>query len=147
MLKRLLPAIAFVLPSPLIAQTHADDLAWLSGLWESGPEPWIEQRWAEPRGGALIGHSRFGMNEKVLGFEFFRVQPGEDDVLVYYGQPEGRFAVPFRLADAKGMSVSFENAEHNYPQRIRFSREGDTMTAVLSRLDGSQAQTFTFHRK
>ena len=147
MLKSLVPALALMMPAPALAQTAPEDLAWLGGLWESGPSPWIEERWDEPRGGTLIGHARFGMEDKALGFEFFRVQAGEDGVLVYHAQPEGRPAVPFRLAAAEGTSVSFENPAHDFPQRIRYERSGDTLTATLSKLDGSEPQVFTFRRR
>ena len=60
---------------------------------------------------------------------------------------EGRPAVPFRLAAAEGTSVSFENPAHDFPQRIRYERSGDTLTATLSKLDGSEPQVFTFRRR
>jgi len=147
MVKSVLAALALLPAAPAMAETDVTDLAWLSGAWESGPAPWIEERWDEPRGGMLIGHARFGMDDKALGFEFFRVQAGEDGVLVYHAQPEGRPAVPFRLAKAEGTSVTFENPAHDHPQRISYRVEGDTLTATISKLDGSEAQTFTFRRR
>ena len=147
MFKRALVAIALAASVPASAQVGVADLSWLSGLWESGPELWIETRWSEPRGGTLIGHARYGQGERALGFEFFRVQPGEDGVLVYHAQPEGRPDVPFRLAEASGTMVAFENESHEYPQRIRYVRDGDSLTATLSLLDGGRAQSFTFRRR
>jgi hypothetical protein len=143
MIKRTVLALALAISSPASAQVAVADLGWLSGLWESGPELWIETRWSEPRGGMLIGHARYGQAD----FEFFRVQSGDDGVLIYHAQPEGRAPVPFRLAEAVGTMVAFENPAHEYPQRIRYVRDGDKLTATLSQLDGSRAQTFVFSRR
>jgi len=147
MIKRALFSFAAAISTPVSAQADVDALGWLSGLWESQSAIWIETRWAEPRGGMLIGHSRFGQDETALGFEFFHVQAGEDGVLVYHAQPEGREAVPFRLAEANATTVAFENPAHEYPQRIRYTRDGDALTATLSLMDGSRAQTFVFARR
>jgi hypothetical protein len=147
LIKNAIFALAATISVPSSAQVQAVDLGWLSGLWESGPDLWIETRWSEPRGGMLIGHARYGQGDAALGFEFFRVQPGEDGVLVYHAQPEGREAVLFRLAEASATAVSFENAEHEFPQRIRYVRDGERLTATLSLIDGTRAQVFAFNRR
>ncbi len=146
MLKHAALAFALTLSSPAVAETRADDLHWLSGVWESCCEPWIEEHWSDPRGGMLTGYSRWGMYAMADGFEFFRVAKGDDGVLVLYAQPAGKAAVPFRLTEAAGTSATFDNPAHDYPQRIRYERVGDSLTATLSKLDGSEREVFTFRR-
>jgi hypothetical protein len=40
----------------------------------------------------------------------------------------------------------FADPGHDYPQRIRYAREGDRMTAEISLMDGSRGQGFAFRR-
>ena len=136
----------------LMAQSPAParigDLAWMAGRWEGASgERWLEESWSTPRAGMMIGFARHGVGDALREFEFVRLQPGEDGVLTYFAQPQGRPAVPFRLERLEGTEAVFENPDHDYPQRIRYRRDGDTLTATISRLDGSNAIDFTFRRR
>ena len=98
----------------LMAQSPAParigDLAWMAGSWESASgERWLEESWSTPRAGMMIGFARHGVGDALREFEFVRLQPGEDGVLTYFAQPQGRPAVPFRLARLEGTEAVFEN--------------------------------------
>lgn len=124
------------------------DLGWMSGRWESVSGPrWTEESWSEPRAGIMLGHSRSGRGEAVREFEFLRLQAGEDGVVTYWGAPGGRPGVGFRLVSASGTEALFENPQHDFPQRIRYVREGDALTATISRIDGSNAISWSFARQ
>lgn len=125
-----------------------DDLAWMAGQWsrEDGGR-WTEENWTSPRGGAMLGHSRSGAGETLREFEFLRIAADADGVPTYYAQPGGRAPVAFRLVRREGTSATFENAAHDYPQRIAYVRDGETMTATISAIDGSQAMAWTFRRR
>ena len=95
----------------------------------------------------MIGYSRSGRGETVREFEFIRLQAGEDGIVAYLAQPGGRAAVSFRLVARDGSSATFENPDHDFPQRIRYSRNGETLTATISAIDGSNAMSWTFQRR
>jgi hypothetical protein len=129
------------------AEVGIDDLAWMSGRWESvSGEEWVEELWSSPRGGTMLGISRTGEGETLQAFEFIRLQRGEDGVLAYLASPGGRPAVAFRLSEASGTGATFENLAHDFPQRIRYERDGETMRATISASDGSNAMSWTFRR-
>lgn len=130
-------------PGPGVA-----DLAWLSGRWEAAGQGgrWTEESWSAPRGGIMLGYSRAGAGEQAREFEYLRIQPGADGVPAYVAQPGGRAPVAFRLTAHDSASATFENPDHDFPQRIRYVRTGDTMVATISRLDGSNAMSWTFRR-
>lgn len=138
-------ATLLVAASPV---AKVDDLAWMAGQWsrEEGGR-WTEESWTSPRGGAMLGHSRSGAGETLREFEFLRIAPDADGVPTYYAQPGGRAPVAFRLVKREKSSATFENAGHDYPQRIAYVRDGDTMTATISAIDGSQAMRWTFQRR
>ena len=132
----------------LAAQGGVAELGWMSGRWETREgERWTEESWSEPRAGMMIGYSRSGQGETAREFEFIRLQAGADGVPVYLAQPGGRAAVPFRLTARDGSSATFENPDHDFPQRIRYQRNGETLTATISAIDGSNAMSWTFQRR
>jgi hypothetical protein len=141
--------LALLLMGQAPAPASIDDLAWLAGRWEASNEGgrWTEEMWSAPRGGIMLGASRSGRGASLREFEFLRLQAGEDGVPVYLAQPSGRPPVRFRLAARASTGATFENPDHDFPQRIAYSRSGETMTATISRLDGSNAMSWTFRRQ
>jgi hypothetical protein len=149
-MKRLFAAsLALLLMGQAPSPTRVADLAWMSGHWETaaGNGPWTEENWSDPRGGVMLGMSRTLNGDRLREFEFLRIQPGEDGVAAYLAQPGGQPAVPFRLTAHDATSATFDNPGHDFPQRIRYVRAGDTMVATISALDGSNAMSWTYRRR
>lgn len=141
-------SLAILLMAQAPPSVRVDDLGWLSGTWEStNGERWIEETWSAPRAGMMIGFTRHGVGDVLHEFEFSRLQAGEDGVITYFAQPQGRPAVPFRLVRSEGAEAVFENPAHDYPQRIHYRRDGDTMMASISAIDGSHEMNWTFRRR
>ncbi len=135
----------------LVAATpvaKVDDLAWLAGQWSREADGrWTEESWTPSRGGVMLGHSRSGQGETLREFEFLRVQAGADGVPVYLAQPGGAAPVAFRLVRHGAASARFENAAHDYPQRIEYLRDGDTLTATISLIDGTKPMRWVYRRR
>ena len=149
-MKRLSAAgLALLLMGQAAPPANVADLAWMSGRWETeGDNDDITQEtWSEPRGGAMLGYSRSGTGERMREFEFLRIQAGADGVPTYYAQPGGGPPVGFRLTAHDATSVTFENPRHDFPQRIRYERQSDTMLATISKLDGSNAMRWRYRRQ
>jgi len=124
------------------------DLAWMAGAWVSDAgDEWNEESWSDPRGGVMIGHSLSGAGDKAQAFEFLMLQPGTDGTPTYIARPGGGPAVAFALADHGVAHATFENAAHDYPQRITYARDGETLTATISLIDGSKATRWTYKRR
>ena len=143
--------LAMAAAAMLVAASPAvtvDDLGWLAGQWTSETgERWTEESWTAPRGGVMLGHSRSGRGDLLREFEFLRIAAGPDGGLAYLAQPQGRAPVAFRMVRHDGASATFENAAHDYPQRIAYVRTGDTLTATISAIDGSKARSWTYRRR
>lgn len=143
--------LAMAAAAMLVAASPAatvDDLGWLAGQWTSETgERWTEESWTAPRGGLMLGHSRSGRGDALRAFEFLRIAAGPDGGLAYLAQPQGRAPVAFRMVRHDGASATFENAAHDYPQRIAYVRTGDTLTATISAIDGSKARSWTYRRR
>lgn len=143
--------LAMAAAAVLLAASPAatvDDLAWLAGQWSrEESERWTEESWTAPRGGVMLGHSRSGRGDSLRDFEFLRVQAGADGIPAYIAQPGGGAPVAFRLVGRDGRSATFENASHDYPQRIQYARDGETLTATISLIDGSKPMRWVYRRR
>lgn len=98
-----------------------DQLAWLAGCWEgtlsSGAT--YEEAWLAPRGGTLIGMARMVRDGRTLSFEFLRIVD-DNGTLVYVAQPSGRPPTHFRATEITSNEATFENPDHDFPQRILY---------------------------
>lgn len=143
--------MAALLSLLLVAASPAatvEDLGWLAGDWVSEADGrWTEESWAAPRGGMMIGYSRSGRGDALREFEFLRIAAGEGGALAYLAQPQGQAPVAFPLVRHDAASATFENAAHDYPQRIAYARIGDTLTATISKIDGSNPRSWTYRRR
>ncbi|AMU92434.1 DUF6265 family protein [Sphingopyxis macrogoltabida] len=140
-------ALATLLLAATPPSAGVADLAWLAGEWVSDVDGrWTEESWTAPRGGTMIGHSRSGRGDELREFEFLRIAV-DGGAPAYIAQPGGGAPVVFRLAAHDAASATFENAAHDYPQRIRYVLSGDTLTATISAIDGSKARSWSYSRR
>lgn len=119
----------------------AEALAWLAGSWISAEDGVIsEEFWTEPRGDSMFGLSRSVSGDDTVFFEFLRISRSGDDI-TYWASPKGAPATGFKLIRLGSNFVAFENPEHDYPQRIIYRRDGDTMHASISGLVDGREQS------
>ena len=141
-------ALALLLTAQSAPQRHVNDLAWMSGRWLTTTNGrWTEEHWSAPRAGTMMGYSWTGEGETIREYEYLRLQAAEDDGIIYLAQPNGGAGTGFYLSRSDGTSATFENPTHDFPQRFRYVRSGDTMVATISAMDGSHAMSWTYRRQ
>ncbi len=91
----------------------------------------------------MLGTSQTVKNGRTAGFEYLRVAI-DGGVPVYFAQPGGGPAVAFRASGGRGQAITFLNAGHDYPQRIRYWRDGDALNAEIAMADGSNAMRWRY---
>ncbi|HVG03532.1 MAG TPA: DUF6265 family protein [Burkholderiaceae bacterium] len=86
--------------------------------------------WVAPKAERMLGVSQT-MRPDRTEFEFLRIErtAGQVD---YVAQPSGRPPTRFRMSDASATHAEFVNPEHDFPQRIRYTRESDLLRAEIS---------------
>ncbi len=120
------------------------DLNWMAGYWTSSENgTTMEELWTPYAGGLLVGLHRDVFGNGRSSFEFLRIVQSEKDI-VYLASPSGRPATPFTLKELSGQKAVFENLEHDFPQRIIYSREGDTLTARIEDKSGDKGMQWTW---
>jgi hypothetical protein len=146
-MRTILIAAAWLALSAQAPAPEVEDLAWLSGAWASRDgDKWTEEWWTPPRGGIMIGAGFSGRGDKAASFEHMRIMADEDGRIAFFGMPGGAPAVRFPLVKAGTGEAVFENPAHDHPQRISYRLEGASLTATVSQIDGSRAQSWTFKR-
>jgi hypothetical protein len=129
--------------------TAADSVApgWMAGCWSQEKTPeWTEECWMRARGGVMLGAGRAGSGDKLSEWEATQIIPGPDGKLVYWASPDGGTRVSFTEVSRGAQEIVFANAGHDYPQRVRYWREGEALNAEISRIDGSKALRWHYKR-
>jgi len=115
------------------AQTSSvDDLGWLAGCWsESSERGTVEECWMAPRGGMMIGVNRTTRTGGQTSFEVLRIADSEKG-LAYHASPGGQMPPTlFPLVESSQGRVVFANPEHDFPQRILYWLDGETLHARI----------------
>ncbi|HSJ15183.1 MAG TPA: DUF6265 family protein [Longimicrobiales bacterium] len=120
-------------PAPPIG---IEQLHWLTGCWEStGADGRIDEQWMAPAGGMMLGMSRTIRGDRTVAYESLRIYE-HDSSLVYAAQPSGQSAAEFRSSVVTEAAATFENPEHDYPQRIAYRLAGDSLIARIEGIRG-----------
>ncbi|BBF70766.1 DUF6265 family protein [Sphingomonas bisphenolicum] len=145
-MKRRVSTIAAGLLLLFSGQGQAGELPdWLTGEWlQKRDDRWTEEVWTLPRGGTMIGVGRTGRGETLRSWEVMRIVRAADGSLTLHAAPEGGATTIFPVVAEGVRDISFANPNHDYPQRIRYWREGRLLMAETARMDGSQAQNWTY---
>lgn len=130
------------------AQTTIARVAWLQGCWRMNVNgQTVEEQWTAPGGSAMLGLSRTVKGDRLVEYEFVLLRE-RDATLVYVAHPSGQPGGEFPLKSVDDESATFENAAHDFPQRIGYRRHGDRLDAwIEGTLDGrTQRAEFPYAR-
>ena len=143
-----MPSVLAGLLAVLLAtsvQAEPTGFSWLQGSWCMANESQlIEEVWLSDVGGNLIGMSRTVAGDKVVSFEFMRIETtaGETRLIA---QPGGRSGTVFTASQVSGKQLVVESPEHDFPRKITYQREGDVLNASISGPGAAgQEQSFSF---
>lgn len=146
-MKKLIVAALLLFTAPLTAQTLSRPTLpeWMAGTWvmQDGAN-WSDEVWTDPRGGIMLGVGRTGFGSELASWEMTQIRVKADGTISYFAQPQGKAAVEFPLVLISEEAIEFANPAHDYPQRIRYWRQGKLLMAEISRLDGSDALRWNY---
>ena len=122
-----------------------EELAWLSGCWRSDSgTPQITEQWMKPAGNLMLGMSHTVAEGRTREFEFMRIVQEENGDIFFVAMPSGQKEARFKLMMASAREVRFENPEHDFPQRIIYRREGDSLVGRIEGTSKGQAKAIDF---
>lgn len=145
-MKALRFCLIFALVFASAGAAERPDLNWLAGHWcNTSGERSIEEHWLAERGGLMLGVNRTVTRNKA-SFEFIRIEIDASGAR-YTAQPGGAPPTTFTLVSATANSAIFTNPQHDFPKRVQYRREGDTLNArVDDGTDGGNKEEFSWRR-
>jgi len=121
-----------------------DDVAWLTGCWEytSGSRS-IEEHWLPPRGRTMMNAGRTVQGDKLVEFETVIIRE-QDGRLAYDAHPSGQASAVFVSQRIGDREIVFENLQHDFPQRVGYKRDGDSLLAWIEGARNGQTRRIEF---
>lgn len=127
------------------AASGIEQLAWLQGCWQSvSGDRVVEEQWTAPRAGSMLGTGRTARGNTLVEYEFVVVRE-RGERLVYLAHPSGQPSAEFLSIRASAGEVVFENAQHDFPQRVGYQRQGADLTAWVEGTQDGQTRRIDFH--
>ena len=136
--------VAFVVSVQSPPKPTAEDVGWLSGCWgftRNGRH--VIENWTPVEGGTLIGVSRTVSNGRTSEYEFLLIRSGANG-LEYVAKPSGQAEGTFTATRVTANEVVFENPAHDFPKKIMYTRNGDSLTAAIEGPMNGQTRRIEF---
>ncbi|MBM0107692.1 hypothetical protein JM946_23355 [Steroidobacter sp. S1-65] len=119
------------------AESDVASLAWLAGCWQAEwGEAGTGEHWLPPAGGTMLGVSRTVKNGKTVEFEFMQLRVNTQGKLVYIALPSGQKETTFVASAVGDRSVTFENPQHDFPQKVTYQLQSDDQ--LIARIEGTR---------
>jgi len=145
MRKGLILGLALALALPASAQEAP--FGWLVGDWKTDAVDGkvTAEHWGPMQAGKMTGSSVTTSDGKTGESEAEWIS-FDGAAAVFTASPDGAPPVDFREVSRGPTEIVFENAAHDYPQRIRYWREGELLMGEISMKDGSQPMRWRYRR-
>ncbi|MFC2088300.1 DUF6265 family protein [Calditrichota bacterium] len=116
------------------SEQNIQNLNWLSGYWSSEIDGIkMEEFWLSESGNLMLGLHRDLFKSGKTFYEFLRISHSLHGIS-YFASPKGKEATEFPLIEMSANKVTFENKEHDFPQRIIYALKNETTLWV--RIEG-----------
>jgi hypothetical protein len=128
--------------SPATAQSAGvvGRLGWISGCWQRTARngQTIDEQWMAPKGESMLGMSRTVRGDSLIEYEQLRIGARAGHA-VYFAAPSGQKPSEFIAASVSDTLVTFENPQHDFPQRIIYRKRG--ADSLIARIEGTMNGT------
>jgi len=121
---------------------------WLIGNWQKQTEKGVlTESWQKLDDSTLVGQSYFIVGPDTLSSESIRIEQ-RNRKLFYIPTVQGQnngLAVNFTLTSATDSAMIFENAEHDFPQKITYMKvKDDSLHAEISAIANGKLKSQRF---
>ena len=140
--------LALALQSAQAAPVTVEQVGWLQGCWQmTAGDRFVEELWMAPRGGVMLNLGRTVRGTTLVEYESVVLRE-QDGGLAYEAHPSGQPTAVFTALTATGSTVVFENPAHDYPQRVGYRRDGDSLLGWIDGMANGKSRRveFPYHR-
>lgn len=117
-------------------------LAWLEGCWKSETTQTLEC-WQREDDQTLSGSAESPRKDGSLFREALSISYA-GDALVYTAKPGDNPPTAFTESQHSDSSITFVNPDHDYPQRIKYTRTETGLTAEISLINVEKAYAWDY---
>jgi len=133
-------SLASLTASPVVGDEGLEPVRFMAGAWGNDGE--IIEYWLPPLRGLMVGINRDPKGDEMPFFEFLRLEARSDGI-VYVASPRGGGTTEFRLTEVSAGRAVFENPQHDFPQKIIYTRAGDRLEAEVGAVRDGEWGSFT----
>ena len=98
----------------------------------------------KPAGQTMLGMSRTIANGKTREFEFIRIVQEDNGDIFFVANPSGQKEARFKLMILTDREARFENPEHDFPQRIIYRRNGESLVGRVEGMSKGKERAVDF---
>lgn len=125
-------ASILILSCVVFSQDKVADLGWMAGCWRmTGGKSVTDEQWMKPSGGMMLGMSRTVTDGKAEWYENTRFVEKDGSVFFVARPSSAKDDAFFKLKTKTPTQWTFENLEHDFPQRIIYRLNGTMMTGSI----------------
>lgn len=133
-------AAAVIIAEPVSAQEREggmESVSFIVGCWvQPAPEgSGLREIYPPPAENMLTGLSQFWQDGRIVDFEFHRIDGSADGPLLT-PHPKGVASVTFRPVEIREDRITWQNLDHDFPQRIIYHRVA--VDTLLVRIEGGE---------
>jgi hypothetical protein len=145
-MRRTIAIVLCLLPTSASAEPK-NRFSWMLGDWCTTASDGTRtcEHWRRDRRGRMVGEGSTIKAGKTVEQERLRIRTRGGQV--YYEASLGGPITAFRRTLFGARSATFTNTMHDYPQRIRYWREGRNLLAEIALADGSKAMQWRYDRQ
>jgi len=114
---------------------------WLAGCWVTADKS-SQEVWVIDGDQSLVGFGVALGEGTVVFYEVLSIKQNDDGLWIYTAHPSGQASASFIAIETSENSVVFANPDHDYPQEIRYRREGNQLFATVSLRGGDNPDSF-----
>lgn len=123
------------------ASEELESLRFMAGAWaDEGGQ--VVEYWLPPLRGLMVGLNRAPEGDGMPFFEYLRIEARPGGVF-YIASPKGIGTTEFELTEHSKARAVFENPEHDFPQKLIYTREGDMLEAEVGGERNGEWSSFT----
>ncbi|WP_306253942.1 DUF6265 family protein [Parvularcula sp. IMCC14364] len=131
----------FAATTLLTTSAPADDFSWVEGCWQAD-QGQTKEIWSEEFGGVRFGYAVTLNEQGKAGFYEQMVIHETDKGWAFTALTRGNgLPVSFPLVGTASQEATFENPDHDFPQKIRYYRVEEKLFADVTDLSGDNGFT------
>lgn len=118
------------------------DLSWMIGRWrqQEAEGVYSDEIWTKSSGESLSGSAHTIQNGDTIWSEKLEIKVEENGEVVYYATvPQNDGPVGFKMVAIAPYTATFENPKHDFPWKIVYTLDADTMNARIAGFKNGQA--------